>query len=69
LIGGTCIYDPDGQLMAETKTKGDELLVVEMDLARCRKGKDRVFNFERHRRVEHYGRIVEQVGVVEPELL
>ncbi|KAH8888434.1 n-carbamyl-d-amino acid amidohydrolase [Thozetella sp. PMI_491] len=69
LIGGSCIYDPDGFLLAETKTKEDELLVATIDLAKCRRGKERVFNFDKHRRPEHYGRLVEQVGVQEPPLL
>ena len=69
LMAGTCIYDPDGVLVIESKTKEDELLVTTLDLAKCRKGKGRVFAFEKHRRPEHYGRIVDQVGVREPPLL
>jgi predicted amidohydrolase len=69
LIGGTCIYSPDGELVVESKTKEDELLVATIDLAMCRRGKERVFAFERHRRPEFYGRLVEQKGVVEPPLL
>lgn len=69
LIAGTVIYDPNGHVVAESKTKGDELVVATIDLALCRKGKERVFAFEKHRRVEHYGRLVGQVGVEEPPLL
>jgi predicted amidohydrolase len=69
LIAGTVIYDPNGHVVAESKTKGDELVVATIDLALCRKGKERVFAFEKHRRVEHYRRLVEQVGVEEPPLL
>lgn len=69
LIAGTIICDPDGHVVAESTTKGDELVVATVDLARCRRGKERVFAFERHRRTEHYGRLVEQTGVVEPPLL
>lgn len=69
LIGGSCIVDPDGNVTAETQTEDDELLVAVVDLAVCRRGKGKVFAFERHRRTEHYGRIVEQTGVQEPELL
>ncbi|KAL1858060.1 hypothetical protein Daus18300_010172 [Diaporthe australafricana] len=69
LIAGTVIYDPNGHVVAESKTKADELVVATIDLALCRKGKERVFAFERHRRVEHYARLVEQVGVREPPLL
>lgn len=69
LIAGSVIYDPNGHAVAESKTKGDELIVATIDLAQCRRGKERVFAFERHRRTEHYKRLVEQIGVIEPPLL
>ncbi|GIZ38091.1 hypothetical protein CKM354_000151500 [Cercospora kikuchii] len=69
LIGGSCIVDPEGRIVAEAKTKGDEVVFAEIDLERCRQGKTKTFDFERHRRVEHYGRIAEQTGVVEPPRL
>jgi predicted amidohydrolase len=69
LIGGSCIVDPDGRVVVEARTEGDELLVWEVDLEACRRGKGKVFAFERHRRIEHYARITGQTGVVEPELL
>lgn len=69
LIAGSVIYDPNGHVVAESKTKGDELIIATIDLAKCRRGKERVFAFEKHRRTEHYQRLVEQVGVVEPPLL
>jgi len=69
LIAGSCIVDPDGAVVVEAKTEGDELLVAECDLEMCRRGKEKVFAFERHRRTEHYQRIVKQTGVEEPELL
>ena len=69
LIAGSCIVDPDGQIVIETKTEGDELFVWECDLDMCKRGKGKVFAFERHRRIEHYGILVEQTGVREPDLL
>jgi predicted amidohydrolase len=69
LIGGSSIVDPEGHVIAEAKTVEDELVVAEIDLADCRQGKERTFDFARHRRVETYGPIGEQTGVVEPELL
>ena len=69
LIAGSSIVDPEGHVVAEAKTEGDELVVAEIDLELCRQGKDRTFAFERHRRIETYGLIDKQTGVVEPELL
>lgn len=69
LIGGSCIVDPEGRVIAEAKTKEDEVVVAECDLGVCTRGKTKTFNCEKHRRVEHYGRIVEQTGVVEPAKL
>ena len=66
LIGGSLIVDPDGVIVAEAKTEGDELLVHACDLDDTVFGKKTIFDFERHRRPEHYGRITEQVGVVLP---
>jgi predicted amidohydrolase len=69
LIGGSCIVDCDGEVVVEAQTEEDELIVAEIDLGRCRRGKEKVFAFEKHRRIEHYGIIVEQTGVKEPALL
>lgn len=69
LIAGTMIVAPTGKIIAESRTKEDELVVASIDLADCRVGKEKTFAFAKHRRVEQYGRIVEQTGVIEPELL
>lgn len=69
LIGGSCIVDPDGEIVIEAKTEEDELLVWDCDLDFCKRGKGKVFAFERHRRVEHYNILVDQTGIVEPDLL
>lgn len=69
LIGGSSIVSPEGHVLAEAKTKEDELVVAEIDLAECRKGKEKTFDYARHRRVEAYGLITEQTGVTEPPLL
>jgi predicted amidohydrolase len=67
LIGGSLIVDPDGRIVAESETEGDELLVHACDLDACAFGKTTIFDFARHRRPEHYGPIVSQTGVVEPD--
>ncbi|KAJ5128916.1 Carbon-nitrogen hydrolase [Penicillium atrosanguineum] len=69
LVGGTMIVHPLGYIIKEANTKEDELVVATIDLADCRRPKNTVFAFEKHRRPEHYNLILEQTGVVEPELL
>ena len=66
LIGGSCIVDPNGLIVAEAETLGDEVVVADCDLDLCRQGKDKMFNFAAHRRPEHYLAITERAGVVEP---
>ncbi|UZE50009.1 N-carbamoyl-D-amino-acid hydrolase [Rhodopseudomonas sp. P2A-2r] len=66
LIGGSLIVNPDGEIMAEAKTEGDELLVCACDLDATQFGKKTIFDFARHRRIEHYGRITSQTGVILP---
>ena len=69
LIGGSCIVDPNGRIVAEATTLSDELLVADCDLDLCRQGKDKMFNFEAHRRPQQYTAITSQVGVIEPTLV
>jgi predicted amidohydrolase len=66
LIGGSCIVDPNGRIVAETKSLADEVIVADCDLDACRQGKEKMFHFESHRRPQHYGRITGQVGVCLP---
>ena len=67
LMGGTVIVDPQGLIMAETKTEGDELITHACDLDQAQFGKKTIFNFAAHRRIEHYGLITSQTGVEEPD--
>ncbi|GAB1735659.1 hypothetical protein NU219Hw_g4229t1 [Hortaea werneckii] len=69
LIGGSCITGPEGDILAEAKTVEDEIIIADCDLDLCKQGKTRTFDFARHRRTEHYGRMLEQTGVVEPPRL
>ena len=66
LIGGSCIVNPDGEVVAQTKTEDDELIVHACDLDATAFGKKTVFDFARHRRIEHYGVIASQTGAVAP---
>ena len=85
LIGGSAVYDPQGHILREAEGTEDEVVVVETDLEECRPGKlkacvcnvvwgmllivEQTFDFGRHRRMETYGIITQQTGVVEPGLL
>jgi predicted amidohydrolase len=66
LMGGTCIVNPDGEIVAEIEHEVDGVVVHPCDLDATIFGKRTIFDFERHRRVEHYGRITAQTGVVMP---
>ena len=66
LIGGSLIVDPNGKIVVEAQTEDDEVIVADIDLDACTFGKTTIFDFARHRRPEHYGRIVEQVGATPP---
>jgi predicted amidohydrolase len=65
-MGGTCIVNPDGEVVAELEGEEDGILVHDCDLDATRFGKETIFDFKRHRRIEHYGRITAQVGVELP---
>jgi len=66
LIGGSLIADPDGKIVAEAAGEDDEIIVHACDLDACTFGKKTIFDFARHRRPEHYRRIVAQTGIIEP---
>ncbi|MCZ2496344.1 N-carbamoyl-D-amino-acid hydrolase [Xylophilus sp. Kf1] len=66
LIGGSVIVDPNGVVVARADSLADEVIVADCDLDACRQGREKMFDFEAHRRPEHYTRLVEQVGVVLP---
>ena len=66
LIAGSMIVNPEGEIVAQAKTEGDELIVHDCDLDATQFGKQTIFDFARHRRIEHYGRITAQTGVIPP---
>ncbi|PLW78564.1 N-carbamoyl-D-amino-acid hydrolase [Cohaesibacter celericrescens] len=59
LIGGSCIIDPTGQIVAQAKTLEDEIVFFECDLDRCDEIRENVFNFKRYREPENYTPITE----------
>ena len=66
LFGESCIVDPNGEILGVAKTEEDELVIAEIDLDDCVFGKKTIFDFARHRRIEHYGRITAQTGEEPP---
>lgn len=66
LIGGSCIVNPQGRIVAEAATLADEVIVADCDMDDCRQGKEKMFNFASHRRPQHYGRLTAQVGTILP---
>jgi len=67
MIGESCIVAPTGEIVAMAEIEEDEVIVADCDLDLCRFGKQTMFNFAKHRRIEHYGVITGQTGVVEPD--
>ena len=63
-MGQSCIISPSGEIVAQATTLEDELIVAKCDLDLAQLYKERLFNFAKHRRVEHYGLITQQTGVV-----
>jgi predicted amidohydrolase len=45
LIGGSVIVDPNGVIVTEASTLGDEVLVADCDMELCRQGKAKMFDF------------------------
>jgi predicted amidohydrolase len=66
LMGGSAIVAPTGEIIAQAQTLADELVIAACDLDKCAFGKQSVFDFAAHRRIEHYGLITQQTGVVFP---
>ena len=66
MMGGSAIISPNGEIVALCNTLEDELVTAACDLDAGKYIKQNVFNFDAHRRPEHYGLIVETTGVVEP---
>jgi predicted amidohydrolase len=66
MIAGSIIVNPEGEIVAQAKTEDDELIVHDCDLDATLFGKQTIFDFSRHRRIEHYGRITSQTGIIPP---
>jgi predicted amidohydrolase len=66
LMAGTCIVNPDGEIVALAETAEDELIIFDCDFDECAFLKRTTFDFAAHRRIEHYKRICSQTGMEPP---
>ena len=55
-----------GEVVAQALTMEDEVVTYNCDMDLGSYIKHTVFNFDAHRRIEHYGLITRQAGVVTP---
>jgi predicted amidohydrolase len=62
MIGGSAIVAPTGEIAAQALSEDDEVIVVNLALELGEYLRRTVFNFEKHRRTEHYGLITERTG-------
>lgn len=63
-LADSSIIAPSGEILAKTATNGDEVIAAVCDLDWCKNYKNTLFDFNRYRRPEVYGRITNQRGVV-----
>jgi hypothetical protein len=63
-LGQSMIVAPSGQVVAQAFTTDDELITARCDLDWCQRYTGTLFDFDKYRRPEVYGRITSQRGVV-----
>lgn len=63
-LAQSVIIAPSGQVVAQAYTRGDELVTAACDLDWCRNYTGTLFDFDRYRRPEVYGRITGQRGAI-----
>jgi predicted amidohydrolase len=62
MIGGSAIVAPTGEIAAQALSEEDEVIAANLDLDLGDYLRRNVFNFDKHRRVEHYTLITERTG-------
>lgn len=65
--GQSVIIAPSGEIVAQSVTVEDEVITARCDLNFGKRYKETIFDFEAHRRPEHYSLIVERSGAVAPD--
>ncbi len=66
LFGSSIMVNPLGELIAQSSTWGDELIVADCELDLCGLSRATTFDFAKHRRIEAYQRITTQTGSTQP---
>ena len=62
MIGGSVIIAPTGEIAARALSEDDEVIAATLDLDLGDYIRLTIFNFEKHRRIEHYRLITERTG-------
>jgi N-carbamoyl-D-amino-acid hydrolase len=62
MIGGSAIVAPTGEIAAQALSEEDEVIAVNLDLDLGDYLRRTVFDFAKHRRIEHYGLITERTA-------
>jgi N-carbamoyl-D-amino-acid hydrolase len=62
MIGGSVIVAPTGEIAARALSEEDEVIAADLNLELGAYLRRTVFNFEKHRRIEHYRLITERTG-------
>ena len=63
-LADSSIIAPSGEILAKTETNGDEIITAVCDLDWCNNYKKTLFDFNKYRRPEVYGRITNQRGSI-----
>jgi predicted amidohydrolase len=66
-LGMTSIIAPSGQIVAQSSTLEDELIIYSCDLDEAKAYRDGVFNFAQNRKPEYYQPITTQTEAILPE--
>jgi predicted amidohydrolase len=64
MIGGSAIVAPTGEIAAQALSEDDEVITATLDLDLGQYLRRTMFDFARHRRIEHYRLIAERIGAV-----
>jgi N-carbamoyl-D-amino-acid hydrolase len=64
MIGGSAIVAPTGEIAAQALGEDDEVIVATLDLDLGQYLRRTMFDFAKHRRIEHYRLITERTGAV-----